>query len=114
MVDDSRMLLNIYRNDLYKLGIQPELFEFPAQALEACRLRKPDVLFTDLNMPDLNGIELTQAVRQLYSEDELPIIMVTTQKESHDHRAARKAGVTRILLKPFNSTALEQMLDDSI
>jgi len=72
------------------------------------------MVLTDLNMPDITGIQLTETIREKYSAKLLPVIMVTTQNESHDNEAAHVAGVNSILQKPFNANslgaAMEQVL----
>jgi CheY-like chemotaxis protein/HEAT repeat protein len=113
-VDDSKMILNIYRSVLHNLGCDPVLFEFPAQAIEKIKEQKPDLIFTDLNMPEINGVELTKAVRELYSKEQLPIIMVTTQNECQDNEAAQKAGITTILHKPFNEESLRAIMEQHL
>jgi CheY-like chemotaxis protein len=110
-VDDSKMILNIYRSVLHNLGFAPELFEFPAQAIEMVQAAKPDLVFTDLNMPEISGIELTRTMRQWFSKEQMPIIMVTTQNETTDNEAAMEAGVTAILHKPFNEESLKAVID---
>lgn len=110
-VDDSKMILNIYRSVLHNLGCQPVLFEFPADAIAKAKEEKPDLVFTDLNMPDINGIELTKGMRDLYDPNQLPIIMVTTQNESHDNEAAQAAGISAILHKPFTEESLKAAMD---
>jgi len=105
-VDDSRMILNIYKATLHELGFEPVLFEFPAGALEWIAREKPALVLTDLNMPEISGIDLTLAIRKLYAADVLPVIMVTTQSDIQDHEAAAKAGVNDILIKPFNADSL--------
>ncbi len=105
-VDDSRMILSVYRTILHKLGYESELFEFPATAIEALKKNKPDILLTDLNMPDITGVDLAREVRKHYSSKELPIIMVTTQNEVQDDDAAQNAGVDMILRKPFDDRSL--------
>jgi CheY-like chemotaxis protein len=105
-VDDSRMILNIYKATLHELGYEPVLFEFPASALEWLETEKPLMVLTDLNMPEITGVQLTEKIRQRYSKEILPIIMVTTQNEANDNEAARKAGVNDILHKPFNAKSL--------
>jgi CheY-like chemotaxis protein len=84
-VDDSRMILNIYKATLYELGYEPVLFEFPASAIEWLQNEKPAMVLTDLNMPDITGIQLAQKIREKYASESLPIIMVTTQNESQDN-----------------------------
>ena len=109
-VDNSKMILNIYRTVLYNLGCESRLFEFPAKALERVQKEKPDVILTDLFMPDISGIDFTKAVRQRYSKSELPIIMITTQKEAQKNKAAYAAGVTDIIHKPFTETQIGKAL----
>ncbi len=105
-VDDSRMILNIYKATLHELGFDPVLFEFPAGALEWLAKEKPALVLTDLNMPEISGIELTKRIRTLYPMEALPVIMVTTQSDVQDHEAATDAGVNDILIKPFNAESL--------
>jgi len=105
-IDDSRMILNIYKATLHELGFDPVLFEFPAGALEWLAREKPLLVLTDLNMPEISGIELTKRIRALYPLEELPVIMVTTQSDVQDHEAAADAGVNSILIKPFNAESL--------
>jgi len=105
-VDDSRMILNIYKATLHELGFEPVLFEFPASAIEWLYTEKPLMVLTDLNMPDITGIQLTEKIREKYTSKLLPIIMVTTQNESQDSESAMVAGVNSILNKPFNAKTL--------
>ena len=109
-VDDSKMILNIYRTVLYNLGCESHLFEFPAKALQRAQKEKPDVILTDLNMPDITGIEFTKGIRQWYSKSDLPIIMVTTQKEAQENKAAYAAGVNDIIHKPFTEAQIGKAL----
>ncbi len=106
-VDDSRMILNIYKATLHEIGFEPVLFEFPAGALEWLETEKPALLLTDLNMPEISGIQLTEGIRKKYSAEQLPVIMVTTQSDTQDHEAAESAGVNDILIKPFNADSLK-------
>ncbi len=110
-VDDSRMILKIYQKLLHELGYEPVLFEFPAAALDWLEKKKPAILFTDLNMPEVTGIELIERVRRRYAREELPIIMVTTQDEVQDNEAALAAGVNDILAKPFTAETLREAID---
>ncbi|BHH84066.1 hypothetical protein LA52FAK_23550 [Desulforhopalus sp. 52FAK] len=110
-VDDSRMILNIYKATLHELGYDPVLFEFPASAIEWLATEKPLMVLTDLNMPDITGIQLTEKIRERYTSKLLPVIMVTTQNESQDNEAALGAGVNSILNKPFNAKTLGDAME---
>ena len=106
------MILNIYRSALHDLGYEPEVFEFPDKAITAIKANRPAAILTDLNMPDISGIELTRQVRQVFNKETLPIIMVTTQNEANDNEAALAAGVNGILRKPFTAETLAKALSD--
>lgn len=109
-VDDSRMILNIYRTVLHNLGCESLLFEFPASAIEAVEKEKPDIILTDLNMPDITGVDLARLLRKKYSKEQLPIVMVTTQDESRDYGDALKEGINEIIKKPFTEGQIGQLL----
>lgn len=113
-VDDSRMILNIYKATLHELGFEPILFEFPASAISWILKEKPAIVLTDLNMPEFTGVQLTEQIRKEYSKNELPIIMVTTQSDVQDHDAAYQAGISAIMLKPFNAHSLKQAMSEFI
>lgn len=109
-IDDSKMVLNIYRPMLHNLGYTSQLFELPSVALESIQKIKPDVILTDLNMPDITGIDLAKKVRQRYNKQELPIIMVTTQNEAHCAKDAYAVGVNSIMRKPFTEKIIQKMI----
>lgn len=111
-VDDSRMILNIYKATLHELGFEPVLFEFPAGAIEYFMKETAAIMLTDLNMPEISGVQLSAQVRKKYSSKELPIIMVTTQNEANDNKAAFEAGVDKIIQKPFNAKSLKIAMDE--
>ena len=109
-VDDSRMILSIYKSTLHELGFEPVLFEFPASALEWLQTETPAMVLTDLNMPDITGIDLTRIIRKSFSASELPVVMVTTQYEASDNKSALEAGVNDILHKPFTAESLQAVI----
>jgi CheY-like chemotaxis protein/HEAT repeat protein len=110
-IDDSRMILNIYRSALHKLGYEFKLFEFPETALKNIDKDAPEFVFTDMNMPLISGIDLTRKIRETHSADELPIVMVTTQSESDSKNDALAAGVSEVIGKPFGAEALKQAIE---
>lgn len=109
-VDDSRMILNIYKSTLHELGFEPIVFEFPASAWEWLQTEQPDIVLTDLNMPEITGIDLCQQIRSKFTKEQLPVIMITTQNEVNDNRAALEAGVNEIMYKPFTAQSLAEVL----
>ena len=108
-VDDSKMILNIYRSIITELGYEAKLFSLPSEAIAWLKVEKPDFLCTDLNMPGITGVEVIQQVRKRYNKEELPIFLVTTQDEIQDNLSAQEAGVSEILQKPFDTEKISAL-----
>lgn len=109
-IDDSKMILGIFRSMLHALGYEPFIFIEPEMAVGEVLKLKPDAVLTDLNMPGITGIEVTRRIRQTFSQDELPVIMVTTQNENQDNESAKAAGVNEIIHKPFTKEGIGEAL----
>jgi CheY-like chemotaxis protein/HEAT repeat protein len=120
-VDDSKTMLKIYMRMLHAMGFETLAHEFPAQALVAAKADKPDLLITDLNMPGMNGLELSERIRELYSARALPILLITTQSDVVDQAvsskgggsdgAIKKAGIDLVLNKPFQAPDLQNAVN---
>lgn len=117
-VDDSTMILRMYRAALANVHCTLRVFDNPFEALEWVSREAPDLLFTDLNMPGLDGIELTSTLRSGSQAEDFPIIMVTTQSEGADTARARHSGVDQVIEKPFRGedlvAAINELTDYSV
>lgn len=111
-VDDSGMILSVYRRILNELGFEPVLFQLPRECLEWLEKNRPAAVFTDLNMPEITGIELSKRIREAYTEESLPVIMVTTQKEGKDDTEMKRLGINRVINKPFDADTIRRALKD--
>ncbi len=109
-IDDSKMILGIFRSMLHALGYEPFIFIEPEAAVEEVFKLKPDAVLTDLNMPGITGLEVTRRIRQVFSKEEMPVIMVTTQNENQDNKSAKTAGVNEIIHKPFTKEGIGEAL----
>lgn len=119
VVDDSKMMLKLYENKLSDFGYVAQSFIFPEEALKSILTSKPDLVITDLNMPKINGLQLSQAIRKRYTKSDLPIIMITTQSDITDSsstEAARikQAGINKVLHKPFSNEAFQETISQFI
>ena len=65
-----------------------------------------DLVITDLNMPNMNGLEMIEAVRRLPPQAGLPIIFLTTESDGGVKARAKAAGATGWLTKPFDPEQL--------
>lgn len=65
-----------------------------------------DMIFTDLNMPNMNGIEFIRSVRGLPEHRFTPIVMLTTESQDEKKQAGKAAGATGWIVKPFTQEQL--------
>lgn len=110
VVDDSKMMLKLYQNKLSALGLRSEVFNRPEDAIPKILSDKPDLVITDLNMPNISGLELTREVRKKFTRQEIPILMITTQSDFVEEKSGdvhvndailQKSGINKVLHKPF-------------
>lgn len=113
VVDDSSTMRRIIRNTLERMGyeniIEGEDGIDGWDALE----EHPDIdmLITDWNMPEMDGLELVRKIRGDPRFVELPIIMVTTEGGKTEVITALKAGVNNYIVKPFTPKILKEKLE---
>ena len=111
VVDDSSTMRRIIKNTLNRLGYK-DLYE-GEHGLEAWNVLENndiDVLITDWNMPEMNGLELVKKVRAEEKYADMPIIMVTTEGGKTEVITALKAGVNNYIVKPFTPQVLKEKL----
>ena len=81
-----------------------------AEALAYFDGRPIDLLITDLNMPELNGIELIGKVKETPQYGFIPIILLTTERNSDKLKQAEKAKITVIVNKPFQLESFRKIV----
>jgi len=113
VVDDSSTMRRIIKNTLGRLGHKEILeAEDGAKAWEVMEQNDDiDILVTDWNMPEMNGLELVKKVRAEDKYSEMPIIMVTTEGGKSEVITALKAGVNNYIVKPFTPQVLQEKLE---
>lgn len=105
-VDDSASIRQVERLVLSGAGYEVVEAVDGRDALGKLASQPPALILTDLNMPNLNGIGLIEAVRSNPSFRFTPIIMVTTESNDQKKQAAKAAGATGWIVKPFTPEQL--------
>lgn len=114
IVDDSSTMRRIIGNVVMQLGFTKDSFDEAEDGLKAWKLLSEahyDVILTDWNMPNMNGLELVKKVRSEGTHQKTPIIMITTEGGKGEVITALKAGVNNYIVKPFNAEVLKEKLD---
>ena len=108
IVDDYQTMLRILANLLKQLNFSNiEDARDGAEALEKLRAEKFDMVISDWNMEPMTGIELLREVRGDETLKHLPFIMITAESKSENVVAAKEAGVSNYIVKPFNAETLK-------
>ncbi len=76
------------------------------EALNFCRTDMPDIVFMDVQMPEMNGYEATQKIRELQQEVHIPIIAVTAGNLKGEKEKCLEAGMDDFIAKPFVEEAI--------
>jgi pilus assembly protein CpaE len=107
LVDDDRVIQKMVGGFLQRRGYQVRKANDGIEALQYVRDRIPDLVITDVRMPELNGIELTSRLRAHHRTASVPILMFSELAAAPDALAGYAAGADDYLPKPFELEILE-------
>ena len=109
VVDDSPTIRRMIIASLRSLeGVEVDEASSGLEAVERLALAPVNMLFLDLNMPDIHGIEVIEFVRSHKAYSEIPICVVTTRGDESSRSTALEAGANIYLTKPFTPERLAE------
>jgi two-component system chemotaxis response regulator CheY len=112
IVDDYKTMLRIIRNLLKQIDFNNvEEASDGAEALMKLRSGNFGLIISDWNMQPMTGLELLQEVRQDDRLKALPFIMITAESKTENVVAAKQAGVSNYIVKPFNAETLREKIE---
>lgn len=118
IVDDSPVIIGVLRDGLTKEGYQVVTAENGKRALEKLEIIKPDLIISDLNMPEMDGLAFCSAVHQKPSLASIPFICMSSEGDRGKMRHALQSGASTYIIKPFNINQLvvtvEKLLSDHV
>lgn len=106
IVDDSKTMLMSMEGMLKRANFNVKTAASGKEALNIVEAFAPDLMITDLNMPEMNGIDLIKQVKQKPSMRFKPVLMLTTESQQSKREEAKAAGATGWLVKPIQSNNL--------
>lgn len=109
VVDDIRMNQVIINQMLKKLSITPDIANNGLEAIKAANAASYDLIFMDCRMPEMDGFEATQYLRD--QEFRLPIIALTAGTTLEEREKCIQSGMDDILTKPYTAKDLKLMLE---
>ena len=116
VVDDSRLIRTIAHDGLARAGFNVITAENGIKALEQLRLFRPDLIISDISMPEMDGYELCSALRMKPEWASIPFVVMSTAGERSVIRRMMERGACAFIEKPFNTEQLvitaEKLLSD--
>ena len=112
IVDDYNTMRRILRNLLGQIGfISVEEAEDGVGGLKKMRERNIGLVISDWNMSPVSGLEFLKEVRNDALLKETPFIMITAESKTENVVAAKAAGVSNYIVKPFNADTLKKKIE---
>ncbi len=109
-VDDSVSMRQMVSFTLKGAGYDVVEAGDGVEALDIAREKSVNLVITDVNMPNMDGISLIKELRSLPSYKFTPLLMLTTESSSEKKQQGRAAGATGWIVKPFNPEQLLNMV----
>ena len=110
-VDDSASIRQMVTFTLKQAGFQVLEAEDGSKGLQKAQGNRIDLVITDLNMPNMNGLEMIAKLRGLPEFKFTPILMLTTESDDSKKMAGKQAGATGWIVKPFNPEQLLKVIE---
>ncbi|MBW1722613.1 MAG: response regulator [Deltaproteobacteria bacterium] len=106
IVDDSEIVLNLHCFILEGSGYRCTRANNGFTALEILMKEPFDLVITDINMPRMDGYELTRRIRNIEEYSDVPIIIISTEEEARDKMKGMEAGANVYIVKPAQPEVL--------
>ncbi|MBV7297854.1 response regulator [Enterovibrio paralichthyis] len=108
--DDSVSIRQMVSHTLKEAGYQVETANDGAEALNKAKAGQYDVIISDVNMPNMDGLEFVRQLRAVPQYKFTPILMLTTETSAEKKSMGKSAGATGWIVKPFNPDTLLKTL----
>ena len=111
IVDDYKTMLRIIRNLLTQIGFKnvDEATDGPG-ALSKISQKEFGLIISDWNMEPMTGLDLLKKIRSNDNTKDTPFIMITAESKTENVVAAKQAGVSNYIVKPFNAETLKSKI----
>ena len=114
-VDDSRLIRDMVESALIEYGyLNIQSADDGVEALELSEQEDYDFIITDINMPNMDGLELIRNLRNKLDYISTPILVLTTERSKEMKRKGKEVGATSWMVKPFNAKLLHTAILETI
>lgn len=109
-IDDSKTIRELLRTVMEEAGFDFTSAVDGVDGVERYAKVRPDVVITDINMPNMDGYGVIDAIRKGDIDNQVPILVLTTESGDKLKARAREAGATGWIVKPFDDVSLVSVI----
>lgn len=109
VADDQAMNRSFVKVYLSTRGYEVETAEDGLKALAACKAKHFDLVFTDIEMPNMNGIEFLRSAKRLPGFEHVPFVILSTVDEPAMKSKAMSFGAIHYMVKPFTDEKMSEL-----
>ena len=106
LVEDDNSIRELVAYTLQSAGLEAEGFERPSLFWEACKKQLPDLVLLDIMLPEEDGLQILQKLRQSSVTKNVPVIMLTAKGSEYDKVMGLDSGADDYVAKPFGMMEL--------
>jgi len=110
IVDDEPVWLKVLSQMLQTKGYTVRQAASGADALQTLKSYEPDLILLDVRMPDMNGFDLLDHIKQLPKISAKPVVFVSAMDDFHAKKVAKELGAADYLLKPIDEKEVSSVL----
>jgi len=103
IVDDDVDLVKVLKKTIETEGLKTETAYGGKEAIEKIKISRPDLIILDVMMPDIDGFEVVNSLKESRWTRDIPIIILTAKDLSLEDKEALRTGVTKFLMKSYTS-----------
>jgi pilus assembly protein CpaE len=111
LVDDEEQIRKLLESSLQRRGYEVVIASDGIEALRQIRAKMPDLIVTDVNMPNMNGFELTRRLRADHRTARVPIVMLSARKQADDILTGYAEGADEYIAKPVEMAVLAAKIE---
>lgn len=109
-IDDSKTIRELLRSVMEEAGFDFSSAVDGVDGVQRYAQVRPDVVITDINMPNMDGYGVIDAIRRGDIDNQVPILVLTTESGDKLKARARDAGATGWIVKPFDDVSLVSVI----
>jgi len=113
IIDDKWLTANSLSKLVRLLGVNCEIAQGARAGVQLIRKRTPDVIFLDIHMPGVDGLEFLKYIHSQPQYAEIPIFVITSDDQPETAHQALESGARAVLIKPASLDELESVLKEA-